>query len=169
MEGGGTYEEKQMFEGENYEPGSDLRTQMLKSYLDFTDDITEIVRRIYIMRRNLKKSKSSSFLFNNKSIFIGASYKVYQQMPHENRPNYSKIDNNEMSKYSMQVEHSHERRLMLKKNTAKDFFLKYMTKKELKNSKIQKSLKIFDFNDMYKLNDDDFSEFKKTKKKKNLV
>lgn len=57
---------------ENYQPGSDLRTQLIKVSLDFTDDIRDIIQRILMMRKDLKKAKAMSEGYNGQSIFASA-------------------------------------------------------------------------------------------------
>ena len=49
---------------ENYAPGSDLRTQLIKVSLDFTDDIRDIIDRILLMRKDLKKAKEMAEGYN---------------------------------------------------------------------------------------------------------
>ena len=47
---------------------------MIRSSLDFTDDIREIIKRILVMRRDLKKAKNANTASNNLAIYAGASY-----------------------------------------------------------------------------------------------
>ena len=54
---------------------------MIKSTLDFTDDIRDIIKRILVMRRDLKKAKIFNDSYNNKSIYISHNYKNYDQKP----------------------------------------------------------------------------------------
>ena len=73
---------------DGYKPGSDLRTQMIKVSLDFTDDIRDIIKRILLMRKDLKKAKTMADSYNTRSIFAGASYKSYDNSPSTNRPSH---------------------------------------------------------------------------------
>ena len=50
---------------------------MIKSSLDFTDDIRDIIKWILVMRRDLKKAKIFNDTYNNKSIYISSNYKNY--------------------------------------------------------------------------------------------
>lgn len=54
---------------------------MIRSSLDFTDDIREIIKRILVMRRDLKKAKYANTAANNLSIYAGASYRNYDNTP----------------------------------------------------------------------------------------
>lgn len=50
---------------------------MIKVSLDFTDDIRDIIKRILLMRKDLKKAKSMADSYNSKSIFAESNYKAY--------------------------------------------------------------------------------------------
>ena len=71
--------------------GSDLRTQLMKSTLDFTDDLTVIIKRVLMQRESLKHSKGLSAVDANSALYAGASYKGYDQTPQVNRPQYSQV------------------------------------------------------------------------------
>ena len=54
---------------------------MIRVSLDFPDDIRPIIKRILMMRKDLKKAKNMAEGYNSRSIFAGASYKQYDQQP----------------------------------------------------------------------------------------
>lgn len=87
---------------DGYEPGSDLRTQMIKASLDFTDDLRDIIRRILLMRRDLKKAKNMAEGYEAKSIFSAAHYKKYDQSPQVNRPDFGETRDQEMQQLRIQ-------------------------------------------------------------------
>lgn len=64
---------------------------MIKVSLDFTDDIRDIIKRVLLMRKDLKKAKNMAEGYNGKSIFAGSGYKSYDMNPQTNRPDYTKV------------------------------------------------------------------------------
>ena len=69
--------------------GSSLATQFLRPYLDFTDDLREIVKRVLMMRRKLMESKEQYAEDNAASIFLGHSYKQYDEHSYLGRQGYT--------------------------------------------------------------------------------
>lgn len=65
---------------------------MIRVSLDFPDDIRPILKRILMMRKDLKKAKNMSEGYNSRSIFAGANYKQYDNQPQTNRPGYMKTE-----------------------------------------------------------------------------
>ena len=98
--------------------GSDLRTQLMKSTLDFTDDLSVIIKRVLLQRENLKNSKKLSGISGNQALYAGASYKGYDKTPQENRPHYNLVDIKNQSQQNGLVD---EERMLLGLKKLKNF------------------------------------------------
>ena len=74
---------------DGYPEGTDLATQLTRPYLDFTDDLKEIVKRVLQMRRELQTAKEQNSLDASASIFLGHSYKQYDDHSYMGRKGYT--------------------------------------------------------------------------------
>ena len=69
--------EEESMTKEQMAPTSDLRTQINKATLDFTDDISAIAKKVELYRTNAAAAKLASIQSNAQSIFTGAAYQKY--------------------------------------------------------------------------------------------
>ena len=120
-------EENQKKENEEYDGSSDLRAQMQKSSLDFTDSLEKITKRIVLMREDLKKAKISKTGFESKSLYSESN----------------------------DVKEGDNVRI-LEENDEKSVLRRFMSKKDFKKSGIEKITSKFDYSDMYDIQDKDY-------------
>ena len=147
-------------EQDGYPLGTDLNSVLTRPTLDFTDNLKEIVKRVLVMRKNMKKSKQQYFDANNMHISTGSNYKVYNNHGYLDRPEY-------LPEYINNRTKPEERRL-LDQNKKHDEYLKYMSQQEFERSGFQKTLNEFNYRDIYKLSKKDLLGSRAYRKKLKL-